>query len=466
MATQRNNMSGWLNGWVVFGLCLTISSSTFAADRPNVLLILADDVGRELLGCYGGRSYSTPNIDALAKSGTRFETCYATPMCSPSRVELLTGRYSFRNYTEWAHLNPSLTTIAHVMRDSGYATGFAGKWQLGGWTRVGSSKPLIVRSGFEEYLSYDADRMLTDSRNRKGNRFWGGTVDQDGAASKLKAYGPDVYSDYLVEFMRRHRDEPFFAFYAMTTMHRPFHPTPDHADAPDPGEAPPSAWLGARGKPENFASIMAYSDSMVGKLLDELKALDIEDNTLVIFASDNGTDNKVEAKTIRSRFQGVTVTGGKYFPTEMGVSVPLIVRWPGRVQAGAVTDALVDFTDLFPTICTAAKVAIPPDGGIDGLSMLPVLAGKRRHHKRIIYTWGNFDQDSAKYKKPVKYRRDLLDVVRDSRWKLYSDGRLFDLTTDYFEKSPIRFDSKDDAEARKRLASFRDDLRSSGKRLW
>ena len=466
MATQRKNTRGWLNGWIVCGLWLVMSSSIAAADRPNILLILADDVGRELIGSYGGRSYSTPNLDALARSGTRFETCYATPMCAPSRVELLTGRYSFRNYTEWAHLNPSLTTIAQLMRDSGYATGFAGKWQLGGWIRVGNRKPLIVRAGFDEYLSYDAGRLLEDSRIGKGNRFWGGTVYQDGKTSRLEAYGPDTYSDYLVDFMRRHRDEPFFAFYAMTTMHRPFHPTPDHADAPDPGRAPPSAWLGARGKSEHFASIMAYGDSMVGKLLNELKSLGIDDRTLVIFTSDNGTDNKVEAKTVRSRYRDRTVGGGKYFPTEMGASVPLIIRWPDRVRAGVVSDALVDLTDLLPTICVAAGVAIPSDGGFDGHSLLPVLDGQRRRHKRMIYTWGNFDQDSAKYKQPARYRRDLLHVVRDERWKLYSDGRLFDLSSDYFEKEPIRFDSEEAAAARKRLAAFRDDLRSSGEQLW
>jgi arylsulfatase A len=440
--------------------------SATAADRPNVLLILADDVGRELLGSYGAEGYSTPNLDQLAASGTRFETCYATPLCSPTRVMLLTGRYSFRNYTQWAHMNPSLVTIAQLMRDAGYATGFAGKWQLGGWKwGEAGARSLVERAGFDEYCSYDAAKMLRDGQAGKGNRFWGGRVYQDGRSFKLQRYGPEVYSDYLVDFMRRHRDEPFFAYYAMTSMHRPFYPTPDHPDAPAPGQAPPKAWLGSRGAPEHFDSMLTYADRMVGKLLDELKALGIDDNTMVIFAADNGTDNKIEAATIRSRFRGREIRGGKYFPTEMGASVPLLIRWPGRVKSGAVSEALVDFTDLAPTICDAAGAPLPTQNGFDGQSLLPLLSGARQSHKSFLYTWGNFEQNSQKYKDPARYRAGLLDIVRDERWKLYSDGRLFDLASDYFEERPAGPGAEADA-ARRRLEQFREDLQGSGQRLW
>ncbi|MHC4996664.1 MAG: sulfatase-like hydrolase/transferase, partial [Planctomycetota bacterium] len=400
-----------------FCLCglLLIGGPSFGADRPNVLLILADDIGRELLGSYGAEGYSTPRLDRLAATGTRFETCYATPLCSPTRVMLLTGRYSFRNYTQWAHMNPSLVTVAQLLRNAGYATGFAGKWQLSGWRWGSDEQPLVVRAGFNEYCSFDSAQLLEDSRDSKGNRFWGGTVYQDGRSFKLKHYGPETYSDYLVDFMRRHRDESFFAYYAMTPMHRPFHPAPTHPDAPIPGQAPPEAWLGSRGAPEHFRSMLTYADRMVGKLLDELKALGLDERTLVIFAADNGTDNKVEATTIRSRFRGRTIRGGKYFPTEMGAAVPLLIRWPGRVKGGVVSRALVDLTDLLPTICDAAGVGLPADGGFDGQSLLPLLAGERSTHKPFVYTWGNFEQNSKKYKEPVRYRADLLDVVRDER---------------------------------------------------
>jgi len=442
----------------------TLPVELAAAERPNVVLILVDDLGRELLSSYGGTSYRTPRIDRLAREGLRFKNCYATPLCAPSRVEILTGCYSFRNYMSWGELPDGAVTFAQRLKQAGYATCFAGKWQLGGWEQT---PPRVVQAGFDEYISYDAFKLLEDAREGRGNRFWGGTILENGRSRRLERYGPDEYSDFVIDFIHRHRNEPFLVHYCMTLMHRPFHPTPKHPDAPQPGEPPPAAWLGNRGDAENFTAMLAHVDMIVGKFLDALDELQLSDNTVVIFTSDNGTDNKAEAQSIRSEYHGGQVPGGKYFPTELGANVPLMIRWPGKVAAGQSSPALIDFTDLMATLCDLADAALPADQICDGKSLQPLFTQPQREHKRVLYTWGNFEHNSKKYKRPAKHTDSLLHIVRDERWKLYSDGRLFDLNADEFEKRP--FDSTTNPEirtARDRLETELLRLRASEPRRW
>jgi arylsulfatase A len=433
--------------------------------KPNILLVLADDFGRELLRAYGGqKDYQTPRLDRLAREGMRFENCYATPLCSPSRVELLTGRYSFRNYTQWGRLNPGEMTFAQRLREAGYATALAGKWQLGGWT---NSPPGIVQAGFDEYCTYDEEEDQAGGEKQPVNWYWGGKFIRNGKTSRLDRYGPDVDTDLLVDFMQRHRNRPFLAYYCMTLVHRPFHATPEHPQAPAAGQQPPEAWLRPHGTPEHFPAMVRYADRMVGKLLDALDRLGLADNTLVIFIADNGTDNVREASNVRTPFLGREVRGGKYFPTELGVNVPLLVRWPGRVAGGSTCAALVDFTDVFPTLCETASAGLPAKHLLDGRSLLPLLRGETKTHKSFLYTWGNFEQNSSKYKQPARNTAHLLDVVRDERWKLYSDGRLYDLKQDFLERNVVAPGLVPEAdEARGRLERQMKTLRNSSPRLW
>lgn len=459
------NSARWIVLVPVLFLCLAAPRTVHAnSQQPNIILILVDDFGRELLSSYGGTSYQTPNLDRLAREGMRFENCYATPLCVPSRAEILTGRYSFRNYMQWGELPPNEVTFAQLLKKSGYATAFAGKWHLGGWDQ---SPPVITRAGFDEYISFDSPKLLEDSKRGRGNRFWGGTIIQNGKSRKLDRYGPDVYSDFLVDFIRRHREQPFLSYYCMTLMHRPFHPTPKHPLAPKPGQRPPNDWLDNRGETENFAAMLDHVDLIVGKLLKTLDELNLAENTVIIFTSDNGTDNKAEASEIRSEFMGRTVRGGKYFPTELGVNVPLLIRWPSKIAAGSSTDALVDFTDLLPTLCDLGSAALPEDHPLDGTSFQPVLSNSSRERQKVLYTWGNYEHSSRKYKRPANYTTDLLHVVRDSRWKLYSDGRIFDLENDYFETKPIEPATQPKTDsARQRLQKHLHRLRTSQPRRW
>ncbi len=436
------------------------------AQRPNIVLILADDFGRELLTSYGGQSgYRTPHLDAMAKEGMQFQTCYATPMCVPSRVELLTGRYSFRNYTAWEQINRSQTTFPQLLKAAGYKTAMAGKWHPHGQWDLNPEPP--IHAGFDEYCSYDSVSMGIQAKSGEGNRFWGGTIIRNGKEETLDRYGPEVYSDFLIDFITRNKAGPFLAYYAMTTMHRPFQPTPDHPNAPKPGQAAPKEWMGSRGAPENFAPMLHYADEMVGKLMAAIDALGLGENTLIVFTADNGTDNHAEAKTIRTRFLNQLVSGGKYFPTELGVNVPLLIRWPGRVEAGSRRDELVDLTEFLPTFCELARIPVPNDYKIDGRSLVPILQGQPGKPKPFTLTWGNYENNSSKYKDPANHTDKLLDAVRGPRYKLYSDGRLYDLENDFLEESPVEVgDSPESDAARERLVRNLTNLRATEPRLW
>ncbi len=436
-----------------------------AQNRPNILFILADDFGRELLPSYGGQTdYHTPRLQQLATAGMQFQNCYATPLCAPSRVELMTGRYSYRNYTQWGQLDPRQVTLAQQLRAAGYATGLFGKWQMDGWQE---NPPAIVQAGFVEYCSFNSQQELKDSAEGLGNCYWGVTILCPGKATKPDRYGPDVFADAAVEFMKRHRSEPFLAYCCLPLIHRPFQPTPEQPGTPAAGAIPPKAILGARGAATNFPAMVRYTDRIVGRLLDALTDLGLAENTIVIFTGDNGTDNVAEATPVRSEFLGQRVRGGKYFPTELGVNVPLLVRWPGHVPAGRVTSALVDFTDILPTLCEVAGATLPENYPLDGRSFLACLLGHDTTAKRGVFTWGNFENNSSKYKQPALHTDQLLDVIRDERWKFYSDGRLFDLLNDFLERGPVAVGASAEADAaRARLRQQMKELRDSSPRVW
>lgn len=437
--------------------------SAFADDRPNIVLIFADDFGRELLDTYGGSSYRTPNIDRLSKEGMTFQTCYSTPLCAPSRVMLMNGQYSFRSYRSWGEIDENRATFAKSLRDSGYQTAMAGKWHMGGWEETPHK---ITTCGFENYSSYDYAGVLAESMKGNGNQYWGGQIIQDSQNLNLKKYGPDHFSEYITNFIRnRDSSKPFLAYYAMNSMHRPFFPTPEHPDAPKNNESPPRAWLGSKGDAKNFVPMLTYLDKIVGRILDTLVEEKIDHNTIVIFTSDNGTDNVHEAKTIRSKFMNQNVAGGKYFPKELGTNVPLLVRWKGKITPGSKCEQLADLTDIYPTLCNLAKCEFPKE--TDGKSWLPIFEEQPTKNKEFIYSWGNFKRSSKMYKQPAKFPNGLFDAIRDEEWKYYSNGRLYNIKDDFLERQPIPPENNPSAiEARVKLKRQLKNLRSTQPTLW
>jgi len=374
-----------------------------APDRPNIVLILADDAGVETVGAYGSE-YRTPRLDALAREGVRFENAHATPLCTPSRVRLLTGRYSFRNYKAFGHLGRDEPTMAKLLKQSGYRTAVAGKWQLAGNPLDGVPGSTPREAGFDEWILWQPHPSQSDA----GCRHWTPTLETNGTLQTYPdQFGPDLVNDFALDFISRRDRRPFFLFYSMLLPHDPFVSTPRKLQAGTPAE--------------NYAAMVEYMDHLTGKVIDRLDQLDLGDRTIVVFVADNGTH-----RMLAVRRNGIAVQGGKGGTTDAGTHVPLIIRWPGSVHAGTVDSQMVDLTDLFATIVTAGGLPAAASES-DGYDLLPSLTQDsipRREAIFMDYELAWFPFNAARY-------------AFTSRWKLYEDGRLYDVTADPLEKSPL-----------------------------
>jgi arylsulfatase A len=394
-------------------LCASaVASAVSAAERkPNVVLIMADDFGYEAVGANGGESYRTPSLDNLASGGMRFEHCHVQPLCTPTRVQLMTGIYNVRNYVDFQLMDPKVTTFGHLMKKAGYVTAIAGKWQLG--TDPNGPKDL----GFDESVLWQLTRRPPRYAN-PGLEINGKEKDYDNGE-----YGPKLINDFALDFVTRHKDRPFFLYYPMILTHDPFQPTPDSKDW-DPkakGETQSFSKEKVNLNIKYFADMTAYMDKMVGRLVSKLDELGLRENTLVIFLGDNGTDVDVV-----SRFKGTSYRGGKGTRTARGTHVPLIANWRGKIRAGQVNTDLVGSVDFLPTICEAAGVTVPPELKIDGRSFLPQLLGKPGNPREWLYVW------YARYGGP----KAMFEFAMSKQHKLYRDGTFFDLMADPFEEKP------------------------------
>lgn len=376
------------------------------AKRPNIVMILADDLGYECIGADGGTSYKTPVLDKLAAEGVRFDHGYSQPLCTPTRVQTMTGIYNVRNYIRFGLLDPKQTTFAHLLKKAGYATCVVGKWQLGG----GLAGP--GHFGFDEYCLWQLNRRPGRYPN-PGLEVNGKQIDYTNGE-----YGPDVVSDFACDFMGRNKDKPFCLYYPMILTHCPFVPTPDSPDWDPKATGEPSY----KGDAKYFGDMVTYMDKIVGKLLARLDELGLRENTLVIFMGDNGTDTPVISK-----MGGKQVAGAKGTTTDAGDHVPLIASFPAGGGKGKVCNDLVDTSDILPTICECAGVQVPAALAIDGQSFLPQIRGEKGKPREWTYCWYSRQGAVAGTK----------EYARNQRYKLYRDGRFYDILTDELEKSPL-----------------------------
>ncbi len=400
---------------------------------PNIVLIMADDMGYECVSANGATSYKTPHIDQLAKQGMRFVHAHSQPICTPSRVQIMTGIYNERNYLQFGVLDAQATTFAHLLQQAGYTTCVAGKWQLKGGERAPQ------HFGFDEHCLWQLTRRPSRYPN-PGLEVNGKELDYSGGE-----YGPDLVSDFVCDFIKRNRSEPFFVYYPMILPHWPFEPTPDSVDW-DPTA---KGVLKGVGELKYFQDMVHYTDKIVGKIVGQLDRLGLVDNTMLIFTGDNGTYVRIVSQTVEGPVQG-----GKGSTRDQGTHVPFVVRWPARVKADQVSEALVDFTDLLPTLAEAAEIPTnrwrnekADRGGpqFDGLSFLPVLEGRTDSVRDWIYCW--YDRNG---------RQDLATQhVRDRQFKLYLSGRFFDVVADPDEEVDLSQRELSDSQraARKRLVS-------------
>ena len=420
MFTTRTNrrplfwlMSGLL---VVCSLPLTNSSAEQAQATqpqrpPNIIMYLADDIGREAFNSYGGTSYKTPNIDRLAADGMRFTRAYSTALCTPTRVQLLTGQYNFRNYDYFGYFDTNLRTIGNYLQAAGYTTAMAGKWQFGGSFQT----PHLI--GFNEYLIWQLESP--DFWNRYKNP----TLTRNGEPAKQHpgAYGPDMLKEFVFDFMQRNRERPFFVYYAEHLTHDPFQPPPGHPDYETHDETNVN-------DQKYFGAMVSYLDKNVGELMARLDTLGLRENTLVLFMGDNGTDVRVT-----SMMDGRPVQGDKWGSTDASNHVPFIANWKGTIAPGQVRDDFVDVSDLFATMLEAGRSTIL-NVQSDGVSLYPTLTRGVPSPRKWIFT--DFYRNRTPGPNTVRDGRPHR-YVHDGQFKLYADGRFFDYLADPAEKSPL-----------------------------
>jgi arylsulfatase A len=411
------------------------AAATAQPKRPNVLLILADDLGFECLGCYGGKSYQTPHLDRMAAEGARFNYAFAQPLCTPTRMQLMTGKSNFRNWKAFGVMDPKERTFGHLFKENGYRTAIAGKWQFWSynppnfepeWRGKGQR---IEEAGFESYSVWHAHHT-----EDKGSRYGDPTYYEDGVLHKNQKdkYGDDISADFLLRFIEKHKAEPWFVYYPMALTHAPFTPTPKSADW--------STDKRLKNDTRYFKDQVEYMDGIVGRMLKRIDELGLGENTLMLFFGDNGTLNTIHTQLERAG-KAVPFQGGKGDTTEAGMRVPLLARWKGRVPAGRVIDDLIESCDFLPTICEATGVSAKSMGPQDGRSFLPQLRGEKGQPREWIYTW--YDprpgHDKERWTKTNRY-------AFDKRWKLYEDGKLYDWAADPRETTQV-----ENAAARRKL---------------
>ena len=400
---------------------LALAAAAPAPAKPNLIFILADDYGIGEVGCYGSDHYRTPNLDALARGGTRYTHAFTISLCGPSRAQILTGRYGFRtggsNQDAVGEISPQKEKlIPTVLKPAGYVSTMIGKWSQF------SLQPSDF--GFDDYLRYAGSGAYWNTQEKVRTYV----VNGETRPLRDREYLPDLMHRHLVDFMTRHHDRPFYAHYSLSHVHGDILPTPD--SAPD--------------SQDHYGDNVRYMDKLVGKLLAELDRLGLREKTMIVFFGDNGTANP---RADRATIGGRRLAGAKGSVLDGGGRVPLIVNWPGMVPAGRVSADLVDSSDFLPTFAELAGAPLPANTTIDGRSLAAQLRGEKSGSR----TWV-FHQLARNW------------YVREAGWKLNQAGELFDMSDAPFVEQLVPAGSETPAAlaARRRLAAALAELNPAG----
>jgi len=397
-----------------------------AQRRPNVLLILTDDQGYGDVGCHGNDKLKTPNLDRLAAEGVEFTHFYVSPVCAPTRSSLMTGRYNYRTgaidtYLGRAMMHPDEVTLAELLGPAGYRTGIFGKWHLG------DNYPLRPNDqGFQEALVLRGGGLCQPSDPPGGNSYTNPILEHNGREVKTQGYCTDVYTDAALKFIEESRERPWFVYHATNAPHIPLQ-VPDRY-------VEPYRKLGISENTARVYGMVANVDENVGRLLAKLKELGLEENTIVIFMTDNGPCPATRERGQPIRFNG-GLRDGKCTVYDGGIRVPFFIRWPGKLQAGRKIETVAAHIDVLPTLLDACGVAKPADLELDGLDFLPLLLGRAGDwpDRTIYIQWHRGDA-------PVLYRSCM---ARGPRYKLVDGKELYDMAADPGEQHDIAAEHPD-----------------------
>ena len=431
-----------------------------APPRPNIIFILADDLGWADMGCYGSKFYETPNLDQLARNGMRFTQAYAACcVCSPTRASIMTGKYPPRTgITDFIggnrpgkllpapnqnHLALEEVTIAEALREAGYTNFFAGKWHLG----AGPYSPNA--QGFGPGLTAD-----------KGQFFYPAS-EQPAPESKDDPKTTDRIADEAVRFIEPNKERPFFAYLPFLAVHIPIGARQDLIEKYQRkrSTSPPEAW-GQEGQSKvrlvqnhaAYAAMLEQLDSAIGKLLAVVDRLGLTGRTIFIFTSDNGGLSTAEGHPTSN----LPLRGGKGWPYEGGVREPLLVCWPGVTKPGSICDAPIISTDYYPTLLQMAGLPLRPEQHQDGASLVPLLNGGDRPPRPLFWHYPHYGNQGGR---PV-------GVVRAGDYKLiewYEDMRveLYNIRDDMGEKHDLASQKPQEVVAlRKQLHAWRDEVKA------
>jgi arylsulfatase A-like enzyme len=414
----------WTGLLAVAALTAVLGDAQGAEKKPNILLIVGDDMGYADIGVHGCKDIPTPNIDGLANSGVRCTNGYVSaPYCSPSRAGMLTGRYQTRFGHEFnpagefgsdgapTGLPLSQKTMADRLKAAGYATGLVGKWHLGN-----SPEQVPQQRGFDEFFGFlgGAHSYLPGSRPKllRGTE----RIDE-------KEYFTDAYGREAVDFIDRHQKEPFFLYLAFNAVHTPMEATPDRLEKfKDISDERRRA----------YAAMMSAMDDNIGKVLAKVHDAGLDENTLVFFISDNG--GPTMRGTAQNGSNNSPLRGSKRSTLEGGIHVPFFVRWTGKLPAGKTYDHPVIQLDFLPTVLAAAGIEASPDWSLDGVDLAPYLSGQNESlpHEKLFWRFGRQmairDGDS----KLVRY-----DPAVDGKYGPPKKLRMYDLAADIGESQDL-----------------------------
>ena len=430
--------------WAFLSLLAIVAIScshetTTENQRPNIIFIMADDMGYECLSSYGNTDYQTPRLDQLAGSGIRFENFHSQPLCTPSRVQVMTGQYNIRNYVRFGLLDREQYTFGHAFKNAGYKTCIAGKWQLGKET----DSP--QHFGFEQSCLWQQTKGRTGD-GKTDTRYPNPIIDINGKSQSFRDgnYGPDVASNFICDFIDKNADSTFFVYYPMMLVHCPFVPTPKSKNW-DPSDMGSEEYKGYGDSLEmkmNFKDMVIYTDYLVGKIIDKLEEKGLRENTLIVFTGDNGTDTPI----VTNMKGGTRVIGAKGKTIDSGTHTPFMASWPGKIKEGQVTKELTDLTDVFPTLCRAAQIDLPKEVVLDGNIFLPSLRTEEESPREWIYSWYH----------PRMKAGNRKEWARNETYKLYRTGELYDVEADHFEKSPIELLTQEQKKIKEELQKVLD----------